>query len=159
MGSSVFASLVLLALLSLPALHFARGELFNLTHNPIRFDRRNRMVYAFLYNKEVVAAPWDDIFFCACDGSTLIGGVERDIRGHILAEDGETLMAIFALGHRQFYFGRGAHYEDLELHEYWNFINCYMEKGPEELVSMVKVYLPIAEQKEPPMWGLNAVYN
>ena len=40
-----------------------KAELFNLTHNPIRFDRHNRMVYAFLYNKEVVAIPWDDVFF------------------------------------------------------------------------------------------------
>ena len=123
-----------------------KSEWFNFTHNPIRFDRRNRMVYAFLYNKEVVAAPWDEIFFCMGAGNH-IGGAELDIRGHIMAEDGVTVKATFALGYRT--------HSKYELENYWNFINHYMEKGPEELVPNMALYLPIADRKETPGWSFN----
>ena len=125
---------------------FFKVELFNLTHNPIRFDRRNRMVYAFLYNKEVVAVPWDDVFFTV--GRT--GGrgyAEVDIRGNIMAKDGATVQATFALGHLDNFNG--------ELRSYWNFIRIYMEKGPKNLVNKFRFCLPIADRKEPLVWGIN----
>ena len=128
-----------------------RNELFALTHNPIRFDRRNRMVYAFLCNKEMVSAPWDDIFFCVVQSNNGLGSVVADIYGHILDDDGVTVLATFALGHRA--------WNPDSLRSYWNFINHYMEKGPEGLVGQVKYYLPIADRKEPLVWALNSLIS
>ena len=125
---------------------FLRTEMFNLTHNPIRFDRRNRMVYAFSYNKEVVAVPWDDVFFCM-KGNGLRDIAECDIRAHILADDKVTVMATFALGLLTD--------EPRELRQYWNFIRKYMDDGPETLVDTFRFCLPIADRREPLTWGIN----
>ena len=125
---------------------FLAGELYNLTHNPIRFDRRNRMVYAFLYNQEMVAAPWDEVFFCI-GGDSYLGMAELDIQGHIMADDGVTVKATFSLGYQTS--------NKYELQDYWNFINHYMEKGPKELVPNIALYLPIADHKEPSAWAFN----
>ena len=131
---------------AIPAYFLLKTEMFNLTHNPIRFDRRNRMVYAFLYNKEVVAVPWDDVFF-TFEGNNDSSNVEFDIRGHILADDRVTIKGIFALGHLAD--------NTSELDMYWDFIRIYMDSGPETLVDTFRFCLPIADRREPLTWGIN----
>ena len=125
---------------------FLKQEWFNLTHNPIRFDRRNRMVYAFLYNKEVVAVPWDDVFFCL-GSSNDRSFSEFDIRGHIMSNNQTIIRETFALGHLTS--------ETNELDRYWDFISIYMDQGPETLVDSFRFCLPIADRKEPLVWGIN----
>ena len=138
---------ILLSIFSSGAYTFFKAELFNLTHNPIRFDRRNRMVYAFLYTKNKMAAlPWDDVYFCISGHSG-----HFDIRGHILDDD-KTVLDTFAIGPE-------ISPNDIKLQYYWRFIDYYMAKGPEDLLNKVKFCLPIADQKEPPKWALNSLIN
>lgn len=129
---------------------FLKTELFNLTHNPIRLDRRNRLVHVFLYNKELLSVPWDEVVFCIGDGNH-IGGAEHDLRGHILADDQRTVKATFAFGHRSHDAG--------EIKAYWKFIRHYMEKGPEELLAKIRYCQPIAEGREPAGWALNSYFR
>ena len=125
--------------------------MFNWTHNPIRFDRRNRMVYAFLYHKNMVlTVPWEKVVFCLSSNKDY-KYEEYDIRGHVIEDDGqggEKVVATFALGHitDNIY----------ELVEYWNFICIYMDMGPEELVDTFRFCLPIADRKEPFIWAIIA---
>ena len=132
------------------AYFFLKQEMFNWTHNPIRFDRRNRMVYAFLYHKKmVVTVPWEKVVFCLGSNKDY-KHEEFDIRGHVMADDGQggvNVIATFALGHIT--------NDRYELIRYWDFICIYMGRGPEELVDTFRFCLPIADRKEPLVWGIN----
>ena len=91
------------------------------THYPIRFNRKNRMVYVFCFDGVVRSAKWDDLFFTfgRCEW---LGVQEWDIRGHALKADKKTVEWTFAL--------HGQSPDKLDLMQYWEFVRRYMEEGP-----------------------------
>jgi len=72
-------------LLFVPTLYFCLRfmffkEAFRYTHYPMRFNRKNRMVYVTRFDGTVMAEPWDRLFFALGD----IGKGAHDIRMHRL---------------------------------------------------------------------------
>ncbi|WP_019102444.1 DUF6708 domain-containing protein, partial [Chromobacterium haemolyticum] len=64
-----------------------------LTHYPIRFNRKTRKIHAFRLDGSILTADWDQVFFT----QTPVTNNYWEIQGHILAEDGETVLETFAL--------------------------------------------------------------
>ena len=129
---------------------FLRKEFFRLTHYPIRFNRKNRMVYVFLLNGTVMAESWDKLFFTEGEcGGRLIGyGEIRDVRVHRLAEDGETVLDTFAL----------PEFSDVSYtyrFAFWEFVRRYMEEGPEKLMCRVPMINDVADRRETFLAGWN----
>ncbi|MBD2781762.1 DUF6708 domain-containing protein [Xenorhabdus szentirmaii] len=119
-------------------------EWFRKTHYPIRFNRKNKMVYIYQVDGTILSVPWSDIFFTPCEGKFGMPG--WGINGHILADDKETVLKTFSLG-----------FFDLRynLSGYWEFIRCYMEEDVlDELSKTIFLCPPIAEQKESYIFGL-----
>lgn len=85
-----------------PAILFK--DCFNYRHKTIRFNRKNRMVYAFRHNGKggVIEVPWDKAFFFAQrqTSSPLFGGAPTVLRCFVLAEDGKTIVNTFSFGKR-----------------------------------------------------------
>ncbi|MDR2208595.1 MAG: hypothetical protein LBE22_06460 [Azoarcus sp.] len=122
---------------------FLRNEMFRYTHYPIRFNRKNRMVYVTRLDGTVMAESWDKLFFTEgeCGGKFAGFGETRDIRGHRLAEDGKTVLETFAL----------PHYSDVRAYHrfaVWEFIRRYMEEGPEQLMRRVPMVNDVADRRE-----------
>ncbi len=123
-----------------------RKEWFRKTHYPIRFNRKNQMVYVYQVNGEVLSAPWNKIFFTSASSKGAVS--EWGIDGHLLADDGETVVNTFSLavsvmGSKKL------------LSEYWEFIRCYMEEAcVEDLAELVTLCPPVENRKEGYIFGL-----
>lgn len=127
---------------------FVSKEWFKWTHYPIRFNRRNGMVYVFRTNGTVLCAPWKEIFFT----QEKEPGPLREwcIRGHILDKDGETVLETFSLGFCE---------NKASLPEYWEFIRCYMEEDcVEDLAELVVICPPVENRKEGFVFGLQNLF-
>ena len=123
-----------------------RKEWFRKTHYPIRFNRKNQMVYVYKVSGEILSVPWKDIFFTPA--KSLGRTSEWGIDGHILAEDGETVIDTFSLA-VSLTAGKKL------LGEYWEFIRCYMEEDcVQELSELVTLCPPVEEKKEGYIFGL-----
>ncbi|MFK3663240.1 DUF6708 domain-containing protein [Scandinavium sp. NPDC088450] len=121
-------------------------ELFRKTHYPIRFNRINQRVYVYKVSGEILSVPWKDIFFTPA--KSLGRTSEWGIDGHILAEDGETVLDTFSLA-VSLTAGKKL------LGEYWEFIRCYMEEDcVQELSELVTLCPPVEKQKEGYIFGL-----
>ncbi|MCU6324392.1 DUF6708 domain-containing protein [Enterobacter quasiroggenkampii] len=129
--------------------YFVFKEWFKWTHYPIRFNRRNGMVYVFRTNGTVLCAPWKEIFFT----QEKEPGPLREwcIRGHILDKDGEMVLETFSLG---ICGAKGL------LPGYWEFIRCYMEEDlTSELADIIIVCPPIEKRREGFVFGFqNLIY-
>jgi len=112
-------------------------ELFRFTHYPIRFNRKNRMVYVTRLDGTVMVESWDRLFFTEGTG----GDGTRDIRGHRLAEDGITVLETFAL---PVYGSKKSAYR----FSFWEFVRRYMEEGPEKLMTRVEWTIDISDRRE-----------
>ncbi|WP_336222121.1 DUF6708 domain-containing protein [Citrobacter amalonaticus] len=125
---------------------FLFKEWFRKTHYPIRFNRKNQMVYVYQVNGEVLSVPWNKIFFTTASSKGAMP--EWGIDGHILADDGETVVNTFSLavsvmGSKKL------------LSEYWEFIRCYMEEAcVEDLADLVTLCPPVENRKEGYIFGL-----
>ncbi len=113
-GSGIFLSKLILL-----------KDFFTFTYYPIRFNRKTRMVHAFLSKRDggVVSVPWDQAFFHigrANGDETFL----RDLRCHVCDAD-RKILHTFAVGH---YFDA-----DEKIEEIWEFIRRYMEEGPEHV--------------------------
>ncbi|NHR04278.1 hypothetical protein HA052_03620 [Chromobacterium haemolyticum] len=87
----------------------------------------------------ILTADWDQVFFT----QTPVTNNYWEIQGHILADDGETVLETFALpalahGRLEKEAGKG----------YWEFVRRYMEEGPASVIDIITGYLPIKNQKE-----------
>lgn len=126
-----------------------RKEAFAFTHYPIRFDRLKQMVHVFRLNGTVLSVPWKDIFFCLDTGQQK----NWNIRGHVLAKDGITVVETFALSP----VGAGDLGKEVLL-GFWEFVRDYMDEGPERAVSLAKILLPIADARESVALGFNRLH-
>ncbi len=138
---------------------FLRRESFAYTHYPLRFNRKNRMVYVWRTNGTVLEVPWDDVFF------TLAKVAEQwEVRGHVLAPDKLTIVESFALSHSDL-----MSHEDLDpaarrysdrdtVRAHWEFIRRYMEDGPEEASRQVLFCMPVDGRRETAKGGMHRVF-
>jgi hypothetical protein len=100
-----------------------RRDFFLYTHYPIRFNRKTRMVHAFLHNGPdgVISVPWDQAYFHI--GHGLDDPYFIDVRCHVL--EGHMVKQTFAVGH---------FYDNPDVvKQIWSFIRTYMDEGPEAL--------------------------
>ncbi|EPL9572509.1 DUF6708 domain-containing protein, partial [Providencia rettgeri] len=67
-------------------------------------------------------------------------GSDCYISGHVLADDGVTIVDTFCLP--------ASHSNIPALKAHWEFVRRYMETGPEGLESRISFCLPIADKKE-----------
>lgn len=115
---------------------FGRDEFFSLTRRTIRFNRKNKMIYAirrrrFFATKDegdiVWQTPWnDESFFCIHKGP-LSQGYHYHIRCYMVDKNGNVLKA-FSLGRSW------DTPEDIEsLLSQWNYWCWYMNNGPAKL--------------------------
>jgi hypothetical protein len=145
---AVVAGLVacgLLAMLLAVAIWVLRKEAFWLTHLPARLNRKTRMVHLFRPDRSgsILSAHWDSIFFTLGRGQTLD---HWDVRGHILATDGRTVVETFSLG------APWSNREELKQH--WEYMRRYMEEGPQSIMQATVMCLPIAHKRESWLFGL-----
>ena len=127
-------------------LHGLYRDFFDLTHNPIRLNRKNRMVYVFLYTGKMVSVPWDELVFCSGKAAGKI-----DLRAHIMDKDGVTVR--HTIGFAKFGFSAG------DLRDYVSFLGFYMNKGSEKLLPIVRRCLPIDGCREPLVFGLSMLMS
>jgi len=116
-------------------------ESFRLTHFPIRFNRKNRMVYAFRLNGTVLSASWDELFFTLGRAPKGTGSGCWEVRAHVLAADKKTVLETFALP----YF-TDRHHD--QLYSQWEFVRQYMEQGPGHLIGQVEHLMKVANRRE-----------
>ena len=110
------------------------------THYPIRFNRKNRMVYVTRLDGTVMAESWDRLFFVLADLEQEQKGF-YDIRGHRLAEDGKTVLESFALP----LYG---HINDENMFSLWEFIRRYMQEGPQAFMDDIEVVMDVSDRRE-----------
>jgi hypothetical protein len=117
------------------------GEWFRYTHYPMRFNRRNRMVYIFRGDDTVLEVPWDDVYFTLRVNSQAFGVRTLNICGLVL-EDPQTVKEMFV-------FGYASSSRDYCL-RHWEFIRRYMQEGPQAVIDApgMGYYLPIADKRE-----------
>jgi len=119
---------------------FLRKSFFTWTHYPVRFNRKTKMVHVFKVDSAILSVPWKDVFFTR--GRAGPGAMsEWSIDGHILAEDGKTVLDTFSLGFSN---------DRRELVKNWAFIRSYMEVEDclPELADIIALCPPITEKKK-----------
>ena len=133
---------IALLIMFVPLLFFTwrfvfRKEAFRFTHYPMRFNRKNQMVYVTRLDGTVMAAPWDSLFFAPGD----CGEEIRDIRMHRLAADGATVLETHALSHY-------SDVHDPNLLSQWEFIRRYMENGPAAFMDDITLVMNVHDRRE-----------
>jgi hypothetical protein len=82
--------IVLSMLLSTPLL---KQDCYGYTHYPIRFNRKNRKIYAFRWDGTMMEADWDKLYVAPIIIPNLTGhGNDYKICLHKMSEDGETVV-------------------------------------------------------------------
>lgn len=136
-----FPMMILLSgVIAWSGISLAKAEIGQYTHYPIRFNRKNGMVYCFEPHGKVTTTAWDDIFFYFHRNNRTVTHITYwGVRGHILEPDGNTVKNGFALP--------VMHNCPLLPAAFFEFVRLYMEKGTESLPK-VQYCLPIADEKE-----------
>jgi len=120
------------------------------TYYPIRFNRKNGMVYVYRSCGTVLSVPWRDIHFVLTSGKVSPTTTEWTIIGCVTEDDGDTVAEAIPLP-----VNLNLDPEDLTM--YWEFIRCYMEEGDEylpDLVDTIPWCPPVEKQKEGWLFGL-----
>ncbi|MFY9994562.1 MAG: DUF6708 domain-containing protein [Leclercia sp.] len=123
-----------------------KTEWFAWTHYPVRFDRKNRLVHVFRLNGSTYSVPWNSVFFTSGLNHRKDANKDYYISGHVLADDGETVIDTFCLP--------ATHSDRKQLERHWEFVRRYMEEGPESVIGVVDFCLPIAKKREGYRFGL-----
>jgi hypothetical protein len=121
-------------------------EAFCYTHYPIRFNRKTRMVHVFRFDGTVLSVPWDTLFFTLGRGNRFLGIQTWDVRAHVLDVDETTVRDTFSLAM--------ASESQRIVRLYWEYVRRYMEEGPQAVLSLTPVYLPISKRRETWRFGL-----
>ncbi|HDX8864035.1 TPA: hypothetical protein RQO19_002664 [Klebsiella michiganensis] len=144
-GGVCFSAIICVFFIILLGVFFHK-EWFRKTHYPIRFNRKTQMVHIYKVSGEILSVPWGYIFFAPAQSV----GVTKEwgIDGHILADDGETVVDTFSLA-VSLTAGKKL------LGEYWEFIRCYMEEDcVADLADIVTLCPPVENRKEGYIFGL-----
>jgi len=145
--------IVVWCLISLPlswvTYRLMTSEIFFSTYYPIRFNRKNGMMYVYQSGGTVLSVPWRDIHFVLCSAKMPLS-TQWTIVGCTTEEDGDTVAETIPL--------------PIDLSQgpevilmYWEFIRCYMEEGDEylpDLVDTIPWCPPVEKQKEGWLFGL-----
>ncbi|MGV3344743.1 DUF6708 domain-containing protein, partial [Enterobacteriaceae bacterium LUAb1] len=136
-------------LLSWIAYRIMVTEVFFSTYYPIRFNRKNGMVYVYQSGGTVLSVPWRDIHFVLT--SAKMGfSTQWTIVGCTTEEDGDTVAQAIPLP-------IDLNWDPEDLTMYWEFIRCYMEEGDEYLPDLADTLPwcpPVEKQKEGWLFGL-----
>ncbi|NMP26614.1 hypothetical protein GW590_07035 [Rahnella sp. SAP-1] len=125
---------------------FLRKSFFTWTHYPVRLNRKTQMVHVFKVDGTILSVPWNDVFFTR--GRAGYGSMpEWSIDGHILADDGKTVIDTFSLGFSS---------TRRKLVKNWAFVRSYMEVDDclEDLADIIVLCPPVAEKRENYLFGL-----
>ena len=125
------------------------SEVFFSTYYPIRFNRKNGMVYMYQSGGTVLSVPWRDIHF-VLTGGKVFTATEWTIVGCITEDDGDAVIGTFPLP-------INLDWDPEDLTMYWEFIRCYMEESDEylpDLVDTIPWCPPVEKQKEGWLFGL-----
>jgi hypothetical protein len=113
---------------------FFLSDAFTYTHYPIRFNRKNRQVYAFRRDGTVLKAGWDE-FFWTIYKAAHVGGGDVNVMGHLLDKDGVTVKESIALS----MVGVAPNEEGRErMRAFFEFFRRYMEEGPGPVLEALK---------------------
>lgn len=140
---------IVMLLLSWGASRIMVSEVFFSTYYPIRFNRKNGMVYVYQSGGDVLSIPWQDFRFVLTNGKNFTI-TEWAIIGCVMGDDGDTITRTFPLP-----INLAWDPEDLTM--YWEFIRCYMEEGDEylpDLADSIAWCPPVEKQKEGWLFGL-----
>ncbi len=136
-------------LISLATYRMMTSEVFFNTYYPIRFNRKNGMVYVFQSGGSVLSVPWRDIHFVLSSGK-IFTITEWTIVGCITGDDGDTITRTIPLP-------INLNWDPEDLTMYWEFIRCYMEEGDEylpDLADTIPWCPPVENQREGWLFGL-----
>jgi hypothetical protein len=126
-------------------------ESFTLTHYPIRFNRKNRMVYVFRPKRraDILRVKWDEVYWhIRHNKNRQFGGYNWFIAGHVMSKDRKTVLETFAFGHV------GGDAKDV--YPLWEYVRRFMQDGPNS-VQAPELYLPINGRREGFWWGAQTV--
>jgi hypothetical protein len=121
-----------------------RVDSFRRTYEPIRFNRKNRMVYIMRRDGTVASAPWDEVYFSSWAN---LGRYQEDTKGLkclILHQDRLTVHQMFLLNFQGDVKG---------IMNFWEYIRRYMEEGPKDSCEQVTYCIPIWNHFESPLYG------
>lgn len=125
------------------------SEIFFSTYYPIRFNRKNGMMYVFQSGGEVLSVPWRELRFVLYS-TKMPFSTQWTIVGCITEEDGDTVAETIPLP-------IDLSWDPEDLTMCWEFIRCYMEEGDEylpDLVDTIPWCPPVEKQKEGWLFGL-----
>lgn len=127
-------------------------ECFFFTHFPVRFNRKNRMVYVWRPKRRggILLARWDDIYWHIRHNKNKFVEYDWFVAGHVMDKDRRTVKETFAFG----YVGSPAE----AVYPQWEYVRRYMEEGP-EAVPASQVHLPIDGRREGFWWGAHMLLN
>jgi hypothetical protein len=108
------------------------SDAFTYTHYPIRFNRKNRQVYAFRRDGTVLKAGWDE-FYWTMYGSGL-HMADIFVAGHLMESDGVTVKETIALSVVTSAVEAG----EQQLRDHFEFFRRYMEWGPGAVLEALK---------------------
>lgn len=154
-GSAVLALLLVVWWLMAKLL---KKECFAYTHYPLRFNRKTRTVHWFRTDGSITSAAWDEVFFTLVP----VAG-EWDVRGHVLADDGATVIDTFALSYtgvilRQDLDPQAAPSQRDFVRAHWEFVRRYMEEGPQAVSQPIEFCMPVDGRKETVKGGAQRVF-
>ncbi|MDH5822333.1 hypothetical protein QFW77_04920 [Luteimonas sp. RD2P54] len=146
---SVIAIAIIFAILAVFGWYGFFLDCFRKTHYPIRLNRRTRQVYAFRPDGTVLQAPWDRLFLCAVKNELTMWQTSEDVRAHVLAEDGKTILDTFTLAYPTLGDRAG-------LMRLWEYIRRYMEEpdGVEKNYRLTETCMPVDGRREGLVFGL-----
>ncbi|TDM08508.1 MAG: hypothetical protein C4K60_03460 [Ideonella sp. MAG2] len=129
------------------------SDAFTYTHYPIRFNRKNRQVYAFRRDGTVLKAGWADFYWTIYNTKLGLGGGDLNVMGHLLDKDGVKVKE--SIGLSLVDAGESGKQNQLMFFE---FFRRYMEQGPEPVLEALKpmplIMLPgIDHEKESWFFG------
>ncbi|WP_336263502.1 DUF6708 domain-containing protein [Silvania confinis] len=125
------------------------SEIFFSTYYPIRFNRKNRMVYVYQSGGTVLSVPWDELKFVLHPTKGRLS-TQWTIVGCLTGDDGDTVTECIPLP-------INLESDPDVLTMYWEFIRCYMEEGDEylpDLADSIAWCPPVEKQKEGWLFGL-----
>ena len=128
--ASLWLLLLPLAILSLPVKAFLI-DAFNYTHYPIRFNRKNRQVYAFRRDGTVLKAGWDDMVWAMFANSRR--AIDVFAIGHVMEPDGVTIKESIGLS----VVSVGKDGEE-KVRNHFEFFRRHMEEGPGPVLDALK---------------------